>query len=134
MKLQLVQARCWLRTQPSRPCLESQCEFKATLLGAQVVQVYPKLMAGEVLIQDAASLAAPGEELTYWAMQARVHSVRQTLLGAPPRACSQAQRCFATSQPCVDAAAADARRASARRNENARGIYELLLHLGMSVA
>ena len=49
--------------------------------------MYPQLMAGEVLIQDAANLAAPGEELTYWQLQARVHSVRQTLLGAPPHTC-----------------------------------------------
>ena len=81
--------------------------FLVDLLRAQVVQVYPKLMAGEVLIQDAASLAARGEELTYWQMQARVHSVRQTLLGAPPHACLQGQSCVAGSQICVGAAAID---------------------------
>lgn len=70
-------------------------------LRAQVVQVYPKLMAGEVLIQDAASLAARGEELTYWQMQARVHSVRQTLLGAPPHIYSRGQERFVGCQLSV---------------------------------
>ena len=65
--------------------------------------MYPQLMAGEVLIQDAANLAAPGEELTYWQLQARVHSVRQTLLGAPPHTASDHGN---FEQPCCGGAAA----------------------------
>ncbi len=63
---------------------EGGCQQAHQAAGAQVVQVYPQLMAGEVLIQDASAVAAPGEDLTYWQLQARVHAVRQTLLGAGP--------------------------------------------------
>ncbi len=38
---------------------------------AQVVRVYPQLMASEVAILDAARLAGQGEDLTYWQLQAR---------------------------------------------------------------
>ena len=68
--------------------------------------MYPQLMAGEVLIQDAASLAAPGERLTYWQLQARVHSVRQTLLGAPPHTLLWSLCFLGGSQLCVGAAGA----------------------------
>jgi hypothetical protein len=37
---------------------------------AQVVRVYPQLMASEVAILDAARLAGQGEDLTYWQLQA----------------------------------------------------------------
>ena len=118
----------------SQAGLESQRDLKWAFLYAQVVQVYPALMSGEVLIQDAASLAARGEELTYWALQARVHSVRQTLLGAPPHACSIGTKRLC-QQPglCLGKADASAPRFLACRFTMAPGVRKLVIKLGTSM-
>ena len=78
----------------------------SAFLREQVVQVYPQLMAGEVLIQDAASLAARGEELTYWQVGSNGCPFQNVKMYDPgtwfrqPHACAP-RRCRRVCTPCA---------------------------------